>query len=53
MSQARALRPIGEADYLRDEETALARYELVSGEIHAMAGTSERRNRIAGVGLSE
>ncbi|MHB1359002.1 MAG: Uma2 family endonuclease [Rhodocyclaceae bacterium] len=47
MSQAHAYQPIQEAEYLALEETARARHELVGGEIHAMAGASERHNRIA------
>ena len=47
MSQARVHSPIDEADYLRREEAASGKHELVDGEIFAMAGASERHNRIA------
>lgn len=40
--------PLTEADYLAGEALAAVRHELVSGEIYAMAGASERHNRIAG-----
>ncbi|MHB1054219.1 MAG: Uma2 family endonuclease [Thiobacillus sp.] len=48
MSQAHVHSPIDETDYLRLEETASCKHELVGGEIYAMAGASERHNRIAG-----
>lgn len=48
MSQARVHSPVDEIDYLRLEETASTKHELVGGEIYAMAGASERHNRIAG-----
>ncbi|MFN3715829.1 MAG: Uma2 family endonuclease [Thiobacillus sp.] len=47
MSQAHVHSPVDEIDYLRLEETASSKHELVSGEIYAMAGASERHNRIA------
>ncbi len=47
MSQAHAYQPIPEAEYLAREETASVRHELVGGELYAMAGASERHNRIA------
>lgn len=47
MSQAHVHSPIDETDYLRLEETASVKHELVGGEIYAMAGASERHNRIA------
>ena len=47
MSQARVHSPVDETDYLRQEETATCKHELVGGEIYAMAGASERHNRIA------
>lgn len=34
-------------DYLRGEEQAAVRHEFLAGEVHAMAGASERHNRIA------
>jgi len=46
MSNALACHFIDEAEYLRLEEAALIRHELVGGELHAMAGASERHNRI-------
>ena len=48
MSQAHVHSPIDEADYLNREEAATGKHELVDGEIFAMAGVSERHNRIAG-----
>jgi len=48
MSQAIVHSPIDENDYLRLEETAASKHELVGGEVYAMAGASERYNRIAG-----
>jgi len=48
MSQALVHSPIDENDYLRLEETAASKHELVGGEVYAMAGASERYNRIAG-----
>ena len=36
------------ADYLQFEEAASIRHEYIGGRIHAMAGTSERHNLIAG-----
>jgi Uma2 family endonuclease len=47
MTQARAHSPIDEADYLHHEAAATSKHELVDGEIFAMAGASERHNRIA------
>lgn len=49
MATALAHMPIAlsEADYLAGEVLATVRHELVSGEVYAMAGASERRSRIA------
>jgi Uma2 family endonuclease len=47
MTQAHVHSPVDEADYLRREEAASSKHELVGGEIYAMAGASERHNRIA------
>lgn len=47
MSQALAYQPLSETDYLAMEDLASVRHELVGGEAHAMAGASERHNRIA------
>lgn len=35
-------------DYLRLEEQSAVKHEYVDGQIHAMAGASQRHNRIAG-----
>ncbi len=48
MTQAHVHSPVDEADYLRREEAASSKHELVGGEIYAMAGASERHNRISG-----
>lgn len=48
MAYAQRHDALPEAQYLRLEETAAVRHEYVGGEIHAMAGASERHNRIAG-----
>jgi len=48
MSQAHVHSPVDETEYLRLEEAATSKHELVGGEIYAMAGASERHNRIAG-----
>jgi hypothetical protein len=45
MSRAHVLSPIDESDYLRRKVTATSKHELVGGEIHAMAGASERHSR--------
>jgi Uma2 family endonuclease len=47
MSRAQAHQPLSEDDYLRQEAGAEIKHELVSGEVYAMAGASERHNRIA------
>lgn len=47
MSQAHVHSPVDEIDYLQLEEAATNKHELVGGEIYAMAGASERHNRIA------
>lgn len=47
MAYAQRHDALTEAQYLRLEETAAVRHEYVGGEIHAMAGASERHNRIA------
>ncbi|MFN0122786.1 MAG: Uma2 family endonuclease [Blastocatellia bacterium] len=36
------------AEYLASEQDAAARHEYVNGQAHAMAGASDRHNRIAG-----
>jgi Uma2 family endonuclease len=47
MSRAHALQPLTEDEYLRLEEGASIKHEFVGGRAHAMAGASERHNRIA------
>jgi Uma2 family endonuclease len=39
---------VSEAEYLAAEERAATRSEYIAGEVFAMAGGSERRNRITG-----
>ncbi len=48
MAHAHSHEPLHEEDYLHLEETATVKHELVGGEMYAMAGASERHNRIAG-----
>lgn len=48
MSHAQAHHPLSEDEYLRQEAGAGLKHEFVSGEAYAMAGASERHNRIAG-----
>lgn len=48
MSHAQAHHPLSEDEYLRQEAGAEIKHEFVSGEAYAMAGASERHNRIAG-----
>lgn len=45
MSQAHVHSPVVETGYLRREETATSRHELVGGGIYAMAGASLARLR--------
>ncbi len=47
MTHAQAVQPLTEDDYLRVEEAAAVKHEFVAGRVHAMAGASERHNRIA------
>ncbi|MEW5878941.1 MAG: Uma2 family endonuclease [Pseudomonadota bacterium] len=47
MSRAHALQPLTEDEYLRLEESASVKHEFIGGRIHAVAGASERHNRIA------
>ncbi len=47
MSSALAHHAITETEYLDGEAVATLRHELVGGEVHAMAGASERHNRIS------
>ncbi len=46
MSRAQSHTFLSEDDYLRLEEQASIKHELVDGEMYAMAGASERHNRI-------
>ncbi|MDP2024997.1 Uma2 family endonuclease [Sulfuriferula sp.] len=46
MSHAQSHTFLSEDDYLRLEEHAATRHELVEGDMYAMAGASERHNRI-------
>ena len=47
MSHAQAHHPLSEDEYLRQEAAADTKHEFVCGEAYAMAGASERHNRIA------
>ena len=47
MSHAQTHQPLSEDAYLRQEAEADIKHEYVSGEAYAMAGASERHNRIA------
>lgn len=47
MEAARAL-TISVEDYLAFERTSEVRHEFIDGEVHAMSGSSEAHNRIAG-----
>ena len=38
---------LSETEYLAFEESSLTRYEYIAGEVYAMAGGSQRHNRIA------
>lgn len=48
MSHAQTHQALSEDEYLRQEVCADIKHEFVSGETYAMAGASERHNRIAG-----
>ena len=48
MAQAHLKKTLTEAEYLALEAVATVRHEFVGGEMHAMAGASERHNLIAG-----
>lgn len=48
MSQAHAYQALNESDYLDGEARSATKHELVGGQAHAMAGASERHNRISG-----
>lgn len=48
MSALQKIAYLSEQDYLAFELTADCRHEYVDGHIHAMAGASERHNRICG-----
>jgi Uma2 family endonuclease len=39
---------LSEVDYLAFEESSQIRYEYIAGEVYAMAGGSQRHNKIAG-----
>jgi Uma2 family endonuclease len=41
-------RPLSEEAYLSAEDSAVTKSEYLAGEVFAMAGGSERHNRIAG-----
>ena len=47
MSHAQTHQPLSEDEYLCQEARADIKHEFVSGETYAMAGASERHNRIA------
>lgn len=48
MGQPQPIQQISIDDYLRGEETARVKHEYLDGRVYAMAGASERHNRIAG-----
>jgi Uma2 family endonuclease len=47
MSQPAVLTHISVQDYLQGERQSLIRHEYLAGQVYAMAGASERHNRIA------
>ena len=48
MSVPRKLQRLGVAEYLEAEKDSPVRHEYIDGQIYAMAGASDRHNRIAG-----
>ncbi len=48
MALANVKRKISVKDYLEDEKSNEIKHEYIYGEVFAMAGTSDRHNRIAG-----
>jgi Uma2 family endonuclease len=48
MSLAKLKSKVSIEDYLEGEEAGEVRHEFIYGEVYAMAGTSDRHNRIAG-----
>jgi hypothetical protein len=46
MGAAKAVRPLGLEEYLALEREAPVKHELVEGFPHAMAGASDRHNRV-------
>src|SRR5258708_30954871 len=48
MSVPRKLQPLSVAEYLEAEKDSPVRHEYIDGQIFAMAGASDRHNRIAG-----
>lgn len=48
MGQPQPVQHVSIDDYLRGEETARVKHEYLDGRVFAMAGSSERHNRIAG-----
>lgn len=51
MTAVRKLDAISVADYLAGEEISRQKHEYIDGTVHAMAGASNRHNRIASNGL--
>jgi Uma2 family endonuclease len=48
MSVPKKLQRLSVAEYLEAEKDSLVRHEFIDGQIYAMAGASDRHNRIAG-----
>ena len=47
MGHAQTIEPISAADYLAGEPYAAEKHEFIDGQVYAMAGASERHNRVS------